>query len=110
MSWQKRKNRQYYYQPRREGKRVTHDYFGAGPLAWAVGKMDAEERDRRKAEAEAKTAMCKPFDEADAYATRLIAATGLLKQAVLMAEGFYLHQRGQWRRRSWAYAGRESET
>ena len=93
-----------------EGVHVVEDYYGAGPVGQAAAEMDAEERDRRKAEAEAKTAMCKPFDEADAYATRLIAASNNLLRAVLLAEGFYQHERGPWRRRSWSYVRRERES
>ena len=88
---------------------MTHDYFGTGPLAWAMAKLDAEERDRRQAEADAEAAKRKPLEHADDLIRRLIAASDELSQAVLLAEGFYQHQRGPWRRRAWAYVQRQRD-
>ena len=109
MAWQQRNGRRYYYRSRREGGRVTHDYFVTGPLAWTVAKMDAGERERQQAQAEAEAALRRLYEEADALVGRLIAASKELVEAVLLADGFYRHQRGLWRRRSWAYAQRPNE-
>jgi hypothetical protein len=62
--------------------------------------MDITERAERQAHADADAAMRKPFEEADGSLTRLIAASEELLSAVLLAEGFYHHQRA-WRRRRW---------
>ena len=104
MSWQQRKNKLYYYRSHWDGRRVTHDYFGAGPAAWAVAKLDAEQRERRKAQADATAALRKASHEADAPLRRLSAASDTLVRAVLLSEGFYRYQRSPWRRRAWAYA------
>jgi hypothetical protein len=99
MAWRRRKQRKYYYRSRREGDRVKTDYFGTGPLAWAVAKMDAEARDREQAQADEEKTARKPFEDADGFVRRLIAASNELLRAVLLAEGFCLHQRGTWRRK-----------
>jgi hypothetical protein len=110
MSWQQRSGQKYYYRARREGKQVTHDYFGIGPVAWAAAAMDVEERNALRTQAEAKTAIRRLFEEADAHVERLIAASDDLVRAILLSEGFYRHQRGTWRRRNWAYVQHESES
>ena len=103
MTWQRRSNGDYYYRSRRDGGRVTHDYFGTGPAAQVVASMDATERADRQAHADAKAAVRKPFAQADGSVRRLIAASEELVHMVLLSEGFYRHDRGPWRRRNRAY-------
>ena len=108
MSWQKRRQHDYYYRSRRDGSRVTHDYYGTGPLAWSVAKMDTEQREKRQAQVDSEAALRKAFAEADRWIDRLIAASEELLHAVLLSEGFYHHQRVSWRRRASAYVRRQT--
>ncbi len=108
MTWQRRSNGLYYYRSRREGSRVTHDYYGTGPAAQVVASMDAAERVERTAHADEEMAARRPFEAADGWVQRLIAASEELLAVVLLAEGFYCHQR-TWRRRKWNYVRRQSD-
>jgi hypothetical protein len=108
MSWQKRRNTNYFYRSRREGKRVVADYFGAGPTAHVQAEMDARDRAEEKAQRDRTTAIRQQFQEADAPFNQFSQAMHLLEQAVLLSEGFYQHDRGSWQRRAWAYVQRST--
>ena len=99
MSWNQRGSGRYYYRSRREGKRVFREYYGRGPAALAVAELDAAERDQQKAPAAQEAAERKRFEEADSLVNQWIATARLVQKAVLVSEGFYQHQRGEWRRR-----------
>jgi hypothetical protein len=105
VSWQKRDAQKYYYRSRREGRRVTHDYFGTVPLASVLAQRDAEERERKQAE----VVLRNMFRVGDDAVRRLMAACKELLQAVLLGEGFHQYDRGPWKRRTWTYVRRQQE-
>lgn len=98
MGLETRGNRLYYYRKRREGDRVVSEYVGAGALAQAMAKIDAQKRHERDAERAQLQAEREHFAEVD----KLIDEAGLvvrtLTRATLQTSGFYRHK-GQWRRR-----------
>ena len=78
------------------------------PRTQVVASMDAAERVERTAHADEEMAARRPFEAADGWVQRLIAASEELLAVVLLAEGFYCHQR-TWRRRKWNYVRRQSD-
>src|SRR5260370_35491485 len=97
MGWKQRGNRSYYYESRREGRRVVSEYRGTGEagvlfagidrlmrqkrdLQWAQEKAEREEIKREEREIAAW------FDGIEALAT-----------GAMLAAGFHKHH-GHWRR------------
>ena len=99
MAWERRGSQTYYYRSVRRHGRVTKDYLGTGPLAELSAAEDAARHAQRHSEAEAwrqERAALEVLDRQ--FDTYWNAATGLLK-ATLYAEGYYQHDRGEWRKR-----------
>jgi hypothetical protein len=88
----------YFYRSRRVGGKVVKLYVGRGPDAELAARLDARERQDRRAERAAFLAeqvRLAVVDAAFADARDLI---GLLVRAILITSGFHLH-RTEWRRR-----------
>jgi hypothetical protein len=99
MALVKRANTDHYYRSVRVGQKVKRVYVGCGEKARLAAAVDEhcrlrQQMDRCKlgADRERWEAACATLDE-------LIAVTDLLVTAVLLAEGFYQHHQGEWRRR-----------
>jgi hypothetical protein len=83
----------------RRGTRVTKEYVGTGSLAELSAAEDAKRRIQRQVSAETwrqERAALEVLDRQ--FDTYWNAATELLK-ATLYAEGYYQHDRGEWRKR-----------
>ena len=99
MAWEQRGQRQYYTRSRRVGGRVTRTYYGQGTEAHLAAALDAQKRMQRKADAEEQQAVVASLIAIDSLAQDFHAGVAILTEAVLLAAGYYRHDRGQWRRR-----------
>ncbi len=104
MAWEKRGNREYYYQKRREGDRVISEYIGSGRFALLIAKKNKLEQERRwqkriaeRAAHDADRALVREVD-------RISRLVQTLTAAVLLTNGYHTHK-GQWRKRrgAWLY-------
>jgi len=88
MGWVRRGKRKYYYRSRWVDGRVVKEYVGSGPEAEAEAKKAAQWREflRRVAEVEA-------------ILDRLDEVCNLAADAIMVAAGYYRHDRGPWRKR-----------
>ena len=99
MGWERRGNGAYYYRATKVDGRVVKEYVGAGPLAELAARHDAERRAARAAEA---AAQCLEHGRLAAIDAAVDAAHGAVEtvlRASLVAAGYRLHRRGEWRRR-----------
>ena len=84
-------------------KTVVREYVGTGPLAELAAEMDALQRLRRKEEAETRKAArreeCERLDALEAPVEELCKVVEVLTRAALLAAGYRMHNRGEWRKR-----------
>jgi hypothetical protein len=99
MPWEVRGQRAYYYRSCRRGRRTGRVYAGTGVAGEKAAAADAAERARREAQTREQKDALKQQQAVDALIGQAVAGTQLLLRAALLAEGFYQHQRGEWRRR-----------
>jgi len=103
MSWDAKKSgrgkRFYYYRSEKRGPKWAKKYVGAGVVGAMAARRDAEARSRRQEHHRdwdrnwANIEACgQPLDEF----CRLLK---LMVKSVLVACGYYLHARSEWRRR-----------
>ena len=95
MGWE----RGYYYRVRKVNGRVVREYIGAGRVAELVAQMDALERERRGLEALKQRREKDELKAIDADMKAVNERIDLAARAALLAAGFHLHKRGEWRRR-----------
>ena len=99
MGWEKRKRGSLYYtRSRKVGGRVVREYVGEGVVGALAARTDAEERERRKAEAAEGRAKVQQLQELVAPVVELCEVTDVLVLAHLIAGGCHRHK-GEWRRR-----------
>jgi hypothetical protein len=98
MSWQKRRQKSYYYSKRRVNGRYVNHYLGNSPQARAAAQADllrAQIRAQQRAEFELEKQNIKQIenllDEMNALLQPLI-------HAHMVSAGYYLHK-GQWRKK-----------
>ena len=100
MSWIQRGPHTYYYRSVRHGGRVTKEYLGTGPLAELAAAADVEQREERDA---ARAVWRQERADLEALDQQLDAwwnASRVLLTATLYTEGYYQHDRGEWRKRA----------
>jgi hypothetical protein len=95
MAWE----RGYYYRVRKLNGRVVREYIGAGEVARLISQMDALERERRLLEALEQRQEKDELKALDADLKAVSERIDLVARAALLAAGFHLHNRGEWRRR-----------
>jgi hypothetical protein len=95
MAWE----RGYYYRVRKVNGRVVREYVGAGEVAELVAQMDALEREQRRVEALAQRQEKDELKALDADLKAVNEIIDLAARAALLAAGFHLHKRGEWRKR-----------
>ena len=96
MGWEKGK---YYTRSKRVGGRVVREYVGSGAVAVHAARMDAVEREQRRAEAAAWRAERERLGKIDEQVAMFCRVADLFARAALVAAGFHRHDRGQWRKR-----------
>src|ERR1039457_1180639 len=89
----------YYTRSRKVAGKVEREYYGKGPEARLAATLDNQRRERKQLEHEAMQVSRDKWNEACEPLDELIAVTDLLVAAVLLADGYYQHDRGAWRRR-----------
>lgn len=100
MAWEQRGPQTYYYRSVRRDGRVTKDYLGTGPLAELYAAEEAERRAQRQAEAEAWHQEQAALDALDRQIDAWWDMGTVLLKATLYTEGYYQHDRGEWRKRA----------
>jgi hypothetical protein len=95
MAWE----RGYYYRVRKVNGRVVREYVGAGEVARLVSQMDALEREQRLLKALEERQEKDELKALDADVKAVSERLDLVARAALLAAGFHLHNRGEWRRR-----------
>lgn len=101
MAWERRKRgggNRYYYRSRRVGGRVVKEYLGRGAAAEAVATHQEARRVEREKQQATQAAAEAPLVNASLALIRFGALAHDLFRAVLVANGYHLHQ-GEWRRR-----------
>jgi hypothetical protein len=99
MAWEQRGSHTYYYRSVRRNGQVTKDYLGTGPLAALYAAEDAERQAQRQAETEAWRQERAALEALDRQIDGWWDASTVLLKATLYIEGYYQHDRGEWRKR-----------
>jgi len=93
------KDKVYYYRHVRINGRPVRVYVGTGPDAEKAAAEDAKRIAERRACEEQRQATEAAWDSTREALDKLGTSLDLLTSAVLVAAGFYRHDRGLWRRR-----------
>jgi len=94
-----RDGRVYFYQSRRDGKRVWKEYVGAGRVAELAAALEAENRAEAAAKASESQKAIAELAALDAALAPLIELADTLTAAALVAAGYHRHHHGPWRKR-----------
>jgi hypothetical protein len=96
MGWERGR---YYTRSKKVNGRVVREYIGTGRIAELVAQTDALERQQRVAELNARRAEQAEAEALNDLLNDLNDLADLAARAALLAAGFHLHKRGEWRRR-----------
>lgn len=99
MGWECRGRCRYYTRSKRAGDRIVREYVGTGPAAERAALEDARRRTLRAQEALDRQAVAVRWDALEAKLKSFEQGLHLLTKAVLLAEGYHQHHRGEWRKR-----------
>jgi len=100
MAWESRKGvGRYYTRSKRVGSRVKRQYIGTGSAAEVIAALDADTRRIREEERAARIVRKDQMERATALVDRSCAGVMGLTRTVLVANGYYRHHRGEWRKR-----------
>lgn len=99
MGWEKRGNRSYYYQKRREGNRVVSEYVGSGRVAELAARLqelqhNGEETDRSAMHGGRLSR--REIEELDREIAQMCNLIQSLTEMTLTANGYHKHK-GEWR-------------
>lgn len=101
MGWEKRGNKQYYYEKRRVGDKVYSKYIGNGPSADLMSAL-VEYGQLVKSLKQAEIEIMRSELEEDRAVERHLDQIGswirTLTSAILLVNGYHTHK-GQWRKR-----------
>lgn len=98
MGWEQRSGRFYFYEKRREGRRVVSRYVGGGVLAFMVEEMMAESRQERQRQQQAQKEIRDEQKQIDRELAGAESTLAGIVRAALRAAGFHQHK-GQWRKK-----------
>lgn len=99
MPWLHRGDTRYFYRMRRLNGRMTAEYLGRGRAAHQAAAEIEERRRRRHQQAQAVVDHEARYSDGLEALNELCQASDLLAKATLVANGYYQHARGAWRRR-----------
>lgn len=100
MAWERRSHGgSYSMRKRRDGGRVISQYLGAGPAARLAAELDTVERRARASKRREVQRQQQQSKELDAEVGEACRDIETALQAELVAAGFHLHHRGEWRKR-----------
>lgn len=98
MGIEQRGGRFYYYEKRREGRRVVSRYIGGGELALIATEINTQDRQERKRQRQEQRKTQNEQNEIDQELARTETVLATIVRAVLRSAGFHQHK-GQWRKR-----------
>ena len=98
MGFEQRGSRFYYYEKRREGRRVVSTYIGGGALAGMAAEMNAENRNEREQQRRQQREIRDEQNQIDQQLAVTEAAIATVTRAALCAAGYHQHK-GQWRKK-----------
>jgi hypothetical protein len=96
MGLEQRKGNSYYYEKRRVGNRVVSEYVGGGLLAVVASQNTQERKEESEARRTATEQQRAETLNLEAEIDSLLDSINTLSRGVLIASGFYQHNR-QWR-------------
>jgi hypothetical protein len=100
MGWEKRtRGGLYYTRSQKANGHVLREYVGGGALGALAAKMDALKRLQREEEVQALREECLRMEALQAPLEELCEAVEALSRATLLAAGYRLHKRGEWRKK-----------
>jgi hypothetical protein len=97
MGWDR--DGRYYTRSRKVNGRVVREYVGKGAIAEMAALLDADHRAQREEQKAARREEQSRLEAQDAEVSALDQAADLLTRAALVAAGYRLHNRGEWRKR-----------
>ncbi len=99
MGWETRqRGSSYYTRSKKVNGEVVREYVGGGVLGQIAARMDAEERQRREAEAAAWREEREHLEELVGSVDEFCEDVEVIARSVLLAAGFRRHKRSEWRR------------
>lgn len=99
MAREQRRNREYYYRKRRQGRKVISEYVGAGLVADIA---EAKDNIRRNQEAQRRAAWQAAKDEQqrlDAMVNDFSNLATAYADALFLVNGYRQHKRFEWRKK-----------
>jgi hypothetical protein len=94
-----RNGRPYLYQSVRRGGRVTSQYLGRGTDALLIAGLEADRRDWENLDRQQARSELKEIDDLERALDELAEHASSLASDALIAAGYHLHHRGEWRKR-----------
>jgi hypothetical protein len=88
-----------YDRVRKVNGRVRREYVGTGRAAELPARLDAQAREGRRRDADARRRQKDALSALDADLRALAEAIDVVARAALLAAGYRQHKRGEWRRR-----------
>ena len=98
MGWERRGNREYYYQAERVGGRVVKRYVGGGRIGELAVQLDAIEQSKKEMDRVMRRLEREEIEALDTPLGELNELADLMARAALLAAGFRQHHRGEWRK------------
>lgn len=97
MAWEKRGNRNYFYQKERIGKTVKSVYIGKDEIAVLFDRCDKDRQNLKKMEKENERRIRERSEIVDEQIEAVSEINQSLVDALFLANGFHQHKR-QWRK------------
>ena len=94
-----RNGRPYLYRSVRRGGRVTSEYVAGGIDAQLIAALEADDRDCKRFDRELARDERKRADDLERALDDLAEQARDIAREALTAAGYYLHHRGEWRKR-----------
>lgn len=94
MAWEQRGQKRYYYRKKRANGRVISEYCGSD----VTGQITELEAQRRQAERKAQREEKEAFRRLERQIDDVCQDIGLIRNALLVANGYHRHK-GQWRKK-----------
>jgi hypothetical protein len=107
MAWERRKRGGLYYtRSRKIAGRVVREYVGGGVIGVTAATLDTERRVETEQKARTWIEQRSRLQSAQEASDGFFTAVELLAHSTFLNAGFYLHHRGQWRKRRGRDAGK----
>ena len=98
MGLEQRSGRFYFYEKRREGRRVVSRYIGGGELALIATEIHAQDIQKRERQRQKQRKIHNEQKKIDQQLAQAEKALATILRSILCSAGFHQHK-GQWRKR-----------